>query len=281
MKSTIELKHISKAFSSSSFGDLVEGNLASLLVLKKALGFDESSSVEIRHLYEKAFEYLNKNYQSEYIYKCMLYKKVVLGKHSPNTAGLLSELKLGSSKVDAFVVNGIATSYEIKSEFDNLDRVRKQLEDYAKYSDKVFVVGPESKADYFKKNIDESFGIKVLTKRGQFSIVRDSKLFEPIYSPAKVLSLLNSNELKDVAREYGTAIDEVPNTQLFRVCEELLSNISRYELKSIALSALKKRGIDNNKLLVRLPFELSGRAVRHKLSKRKQMKVIEALATQI
>ena len=106
MKSSIELKHVTNAFSSSSFDDLVNGNISNLAVLKKTLGFDESRSVEIRSLFEKAFEYLNQNYQSEYIYKCMLYKKVVLGTHSPNTAAMLSELKLGTSKVDAFVVNG-------------------------------------------------------------------------------------------------------------------------------------------------------------------------------
>ncbi|MBD3587610.1 sce7726 family protein [Salinimonas sp. HHU 13199] len=276
-----ELRKVADVFSSSLIEELANDDFKKMLQLKALLGFDGSEKIEVRHLLQYAFNHLTKYYKSEYVYKCILFKKVILGVHSPNTAAMLSELRLGSSKVDAFIVNGIATSYEIKSEYDNLDRLEKQLSDYAAFSDKVYVLGDIKKIDQLVSNIPSQFGIKVLTKRGTMSTVRTSSNFYPEFSVEKVASLLTAPELKDIVRPCLTSIDDVPNTMVYKACKEVLTTFSAHELKRLTLSRLKCRGIENNRLLAKLPYELVGRVSHAKLSVKKQNKFLNALTATV
>ncbi|BFM04836.1 sce7726 family protein [Halioxenophilus aromaticivorans] len=276
-----EIDQIASLFSASSINALLDGNFSQFSLAKQILGFSETDELKVIDIVKQSFEFLKKNYPYEYVYKCTLFKNIVLGVHSPNTTAMLSELKLGTSKVDAMIINGIATSYEIKSEFDNFDRLEKQLFDYTAYSDKVFVVCSSKNADPIKNKISNSFGLMVLNKRGSFSIMRDSKLFNPSYTADKATSLLTAPELRNISREINNNIDNVPNTQLVKKCNKLISTLPPSQIKQNVFEALKSRGLSKNKVVSRLPYQLSGRALSLKISQRKQDAFFEALSTPI
>jgi hypothetical protein len=265
-----ELKILTRIFSSPSLQKVIDGELAPLYEAQELLSLSGHYCETVEDVYTSAFNYLNKNYRNEYIYKCLLFKRVILGHHSAKTASMLQEFKLGKSKVDAFVINGIATSYEIKSEYDNFERLKKQLDDYSQFSDEIYVVGSATKADELAGFLPKNIGVKVLNKRGYFTSIRRASKLEPIYTSEKIIDLLTATELKKIAINYCPEIEYSPNTQLVKDCKTVLDVIDVSTLKKLALSTLKERGLKKNVFLSSLPYELSSRVSQLTLSSKKK-----------
>jgi hypothetical protein len=281
MISPTELQVLTRIFSVPSLQKVIDGELTPLFEAQNLLSLFGQCCITVEDVYTSAFEYLNKNYRNEYIYKCLLFKRVILGHHSPKTASMLQEFKLGKSKVDAFVINGIATSYEIKSEYDNFDRLEKQIEDYSLFSDEIYVVGTASKADELTGRLPYKIGIKVLNKRGYFTSIRKASKLNPIYTADKVVNLLTASELKNIAVNYCPKIESSPNTQLVRRCRYELEQLDSVTLKMLALTTLKERGLKKNIYIARLPYELSSRVSQLKLSSKKKHSFMIALKQHI
>ena len=90
-----------------------------------ALEYIDSNS-PIRDLFDSIFDRLtSKDYRHEFIYKSVIAHKILLGRHSLNTAVLLNEFRVGDCKADVVVINGTSNVYEIKSERDSLCRLKK------------------------------------------------------------------------------------------------------------------------------------------------------------
>ena len=81
--------------------------------------------------------------RDEYVYRAALTHNILLGRHSLNTASLLTEFRAGSCKADLAILNGTATVYEVKSERDSLTRLENQLLNYRKVFAKVYVIVAE------------------------------------------------------------------------------------------------------------------------------------------
>lgn len=91
-----------------------------------------------------------------------------MGKYSLSTTAALSEIVIESSKADLAIINHQkGTVYEIKTDLDNLDRLKYQLENYYNVFSEVYVVTSEK--NYYPvyryiKEFKSSVGIIVLTK---------------------------------------------------------------------------------------------------------------------
>src|SRR5690606_12549482 len=113
MTSPTKIENIKNLFSTQEIFRVLEGDLTGIYRVRAELldltGLSESSLCTVGDVYESAFWYLSKFHRYEYVYKALLFKRVILGSHSTRTASMLQEFTLGSSKVDAFVVNGIST----------------------------------------------------------------------------------------------------------------------------------------------------------------------------
>src|SRR5689334_13769722 len=85
----------------------------------------------VHDLFDLAFSFLQREgYRDEYIYRAALTQKVLLGRHSLQTASMLNEFRVGDCKADVAILNGTATVYEIKSERDSLTRLQRQVASY-------------------------------------------------------------------------------------------------------------------------------------------------------
>ena len=69
------------------------------------------------------------------------------------------EMSIGDSRIDICRINGALCAYEIKTEFDNYDRLSSQMTDYLQTKKKVYVIVPIQKTDIIKMHIPQECGI--------------------------------------------------------------------------------------------------------------------------
>src|SRR6267154_2290198 len=126
-----QLAAISRLFSSSVIREMARKGKSPLFARLASQSLLPSSLPErtpVQDFFEAAFSLLKREgYRHEYIYKAALVNKILLGKHSLQTASMLNEFRVGECKADLAILNGTATVYEVKSERDSLVRLRKQI----------------------------------------------------------------------------------------------------------------------------------------------------------
>lgn len=69
------------------------------------------------------------------------------------------EMSIGDSRIDICRINGKLCAYEIKTEYDNYDRLETQMKDYFSAFELVYIIVPIQKADAVQKYIPSQCGI--------------------------------------------------------------------------------------------------------------------------
>ena len=126
-----QISAISRLFSSSVVNELSRKGKSPMfarIASEAALFSGSRQSDTVGDLFEKAFSILRKKgNRHEYVYKSALTQNILLGRHSLNTASMITEFRVGKCKADLVIFNGTATAYEIKSERDSLSRLERQI----------------------------------------------------------------------------------------------------------------------------------------------------------
>src|ERR1700686_3491115 len=139
-----QLAAFSRLFSSTVIHEMARKGKSPLfarLANQSRLLCSMPSASHVYSLFEAAFSLLKREgYRDEYIYKAALTHRILLGKHSLQTASMLSEFRVGECKADIAILNGTATVYEIKSERDSLSRLERQVTAYANVFARVYVI---------------------------------------------------------------------------------------------------------------------------------------------
>lgn len=81
------------------------------------------------------------------------------------------EMSIGDSRIDICRINGGSYAYEIKTEYDNFDRLDSQMKDYFNAFEKVYVIVPINHVDSIKKHIPEKCGIIAYRLDENFNLV--------------------------------------------------------------------------------------------------------------
>lgn len=129
------------------------------------------------------------NYQSEEVLKFKLFEKL---EDKKNFTGAF-EIPVADSRVDFITINGRTTSYEIKSELDNLSKLKKQINDYSKAFEYNYVVLDIKHKKKAERIIPEYYGILTF-RNGNLYQSRKALLNRNIQSKVQ-LSLLSKKEL--------------------------------------------------------------------------------------
>jgi ribosomal protein S15P/S13E len=103
------------------------------------------------------------------------------------------EMKVNNSRVDFLAINGVSTSYEIKSELDNLSKVSKQMADYMLAFEYNYLVIDERHLEKIKDLLPKSFGLWCY-KNGKYKKLKTARLNKKI-EPELQLRLLTKKEL--------------------------------------------------------------------------------------
>lgn len=244
-----DFRILSQVFSPPIFHKVVRENNFSLFEKKVnkyiELHSDYSNLDVIRFLYKS----LQKNYRCEYIYKNNLTVDIIKN-YALKDSLIINELKVGASKADLVLLNGTVRIYEIKTELDDLSKLSKQLADYQKFADKVYVVTDEK---YSKKLLNEyihtSIGLIAFDAKNKLNVLKDAKSNSSLFNFETIFKILRKREYLDlVAINFGS-IPEIPNTKIFKECYSLLSQLDKSDFQKQVLNILKERRLQQPGLL--------------------------------
>jgi hypothetical protein len=280
---TEQLAAISRLFSSSVIREMARrgksplfARLASQSLLMNSLPV----SGPVHSLFEAAFSFLKREgFRHEYIYKAALIHKILLGRHSLQTASMLNEFRVGECKADLAILNGTATVYEVKSERDSLTRLNRQVAAYAKVFARVYVIAAENHIDAVFGSVPENVGILCLTSRHQISPLREAVDRSESTSPAAIFDSIRTEE----ARMKGVSIPVVPNTMLNSVLRQLFIELDARTAHDGMVRVLKKTRnlLPLSDLVAQLPHSLQTAALSVPLRRLDHTRLVSAVNTSL
>lgn len=252
------LRFLSQVFSTAIFKKIVLNDYTSFnTIVEKHYSAGKSISSNLELLNE-IYSKLSNNYRCEYIYKNLIFQKI-LKDYSLNTTVTFNEFKIADSKADLFLINGISRIFEIKTELDDFSKLHKQIADYQKIADEVYIVSDVTQSKklvelYSKTDI----GIIKLTNTNKLVQLKKAIKNNDNLEFDSLFKLLRKKEYLHLTKINFGFIPDVPNTKIFRVCYELLNEIEIKNFHLQVLNILKKRKLQCAGLLIsdKTPFEL-------------------------
>lgn len=191
--------------------------------------------------FENVYYYLLRYYRSEYIYKNAIANKILLGKHSLNTSTLLSEFRVGKSKADVVILNGSSSVYEIKTEFDNFDRLKDQIQSYKDVFDEINVITNEDQLERLEGNIEKNIGILLLTDQYTIRNIRKPISNKINIKPGVIFDSLRKKEYcKIIIDEFGY-LPKIPNTKLRTEAKKIFMQLRPEKAHDKMVEALRMR----------------------------------------
>ncbi|MEM7085220.1 MAG: sce7726 family protein [Bacteroidota bacterium] len=244
------LKSISPVLSNTTFSQIAH-NQGISTVVKKAKKYSQYNSDATLATYNDFFEHLYhsmlKNYRNEYVYKNLIVNKILLGRHSLNTATCFNEFRIGKSVADLVLLNGTSVVYEIKTEYDSPERLLSQVNEYRKTFLNVVIVTHHSVVrkyeSFLRENNLDKVGLIYLTSKRTLAEaigpVEDISALDISY----MFKCLRKKEYTKIIKEYFGFLPDVPNTRIFRECLALAKKIDPVDFHLMMFEKLKKRTI--------------------------------------
>ncbi len=241
---TNNLRPLSQIFTPASFNRMIRENDLSSYKVKVSKYFPDSNSLNNHQLLKNIYSELETNYRCEYLFKNSLLNKI-LKKYSLSTSTAFNEFKIGTSKADLILLNGCIKIFEIKTELDDLSKLKKQISDYQKVADFVSIVTDHK---FVKKLIEEykgtNVGIIEFTAKNTFKTHQKALQNCGMYNFDTLFKLLHKNEYLQLISHNFNYVPNVPNTKIFRVCYNLMKDISIDTFQKQVLASIKKRKIE-------------------------------------
>lgn len=212
-------------------GALVETGFANAIGLSSTVG-DALRAI---------FDLLRNAYRCDYVYRAAITNKLFLGRHSPATTTLLSELRVWRSKADLAMFNGTSIAYEIKTELDNVDRLDSQLRDYSSMFDRIFVVTHDDRLASIRPVIPPHVGILVLGRSLSFRVEREALSNADRVHPRTIADALRRDEVLEVTRRVTGSVPSATRVALIDACTSALASCSPREVHDAMVAVLKRR----------------------------------------
>ncbi|MFA6411800.1 MAG: sce7726 family protein [Syntrophales bacterium] len=235
----------------------------------------------LRDFFEELFALLFRSYRNEYIYKNAIANKILLGRHSLRSSFMLTEFRAANCKADAVILNGTSNVYEIKSEFDNLDRLKRQISAYSLLFDHVHVITSAEQLQKIRNEVDESIGLMVLNDRHQISTVRNSRSMKQHVQPEAIFDSLRKHEYMQVIIEKFGRVPDVPNTRIYNECKHLFCKLPPEVAHDAMVFVLQRRGDCRaiREFVTNVPPSLRALSLSCNLSRREQTAFLNVLNT--
>jgi hypothetical protein len=284
---TDQLAAISRLFSSSVIQEMARKGKSPLftrLATQSRLLKDFQASERVHGLFEAAFALLRREgYRHEYIYKAALTQKILLGKHSLQTASMLNEFRVGECKADLAILNGTATVYEVKSERDSLSRLERQVNAYMTVFAKVYVIAADDHIESVARTVPSCVGVLHLNRRHQISTVQEAADEPERTSPAAIFDSIRSEEARMILRLHGIMVPTVPNTELSSVMRQSFVKLTPRQAHDGMVRVLKKTRnlLPLSDLVSQLPDSLQTAALSIPLRKLDHARLVSAVNTSL
>lgn len=252
------LRQLSQILSPSMFRNIVRKGDLVLFEKQTSKYLNTTSNDTNLDIIRTIYKTLNKEYRCEYIYKNNLLLHII------KTYGLkksltFNEFRIGASLADLVMLNGIVKIYEIKTELDNLEKLEKQIIDYKKFADEVYIVTDDKYAEKLLiKYNNTDIGIIILNSNNKLEIVKEAEISDLSFDFETIFKILRKQEYLDLISDNFGYIPDVPNTKVFSTCYDLLSKKDIKDFQKQVLGKLKERKLKSPNLLKskKTPLEL-------------------------
>lgn len=274
--------YIARIFSGPVISDFVSNQRSEFMesIIKESnLTHIIKPGMRLSDFYDLIYKHLLKTYRNEYIYKNAIAEKILLGRHSLNTSFMLTEFRTADCKADTVVLNGTSNVYEIKSEFDSLDRLQRQIQAYQKVFDLIHIITSPCQLVKVEKVIDCRIGIMILTERNTIKTIREPKSRKDQVQPRIMFDSLRKTEYISIIRDIFGFVPNVPNTLIYKKCKSLFCQLSPETAHDSMVRALKKRGnsICLKEFILEVPDSLKAASITARLTKNQRMRFKEML----
>lgn len=241
------LRDLSSAFSRAAFTDVLNFNdYSHFNWLQLKYGLHCSTYYD---LLKKTYTYLARNYRCEYVYKNELIKSLLKDYGTRDTV-YFSEFRVGRSIADMVMFNGESKAFEIKTEYDSVRRLDKQMMDYKRLFDKCFLVIPEDRLEAYLNIVDTTTGIIVMNRNSSglyLEEVRPARM-NTLFDVRSLMSCLRMAEYMNIAISLGASLRNIPEYSLFKYCQDVISGAAPNDVRSFFLREMKKRRNNTIKL---------------------------------
>jgi hypothetical protein len=278
---------MSRLFSSTVIREMArkgESPLFARLALETNLLDSVSNRSPVYRFFDKAFSMLKQEgVRDEYIYKAVLMRRILLGKYSLRSACMLNEFRVGECKADIVILNGTATVYEVKSERDSLQRLRRQLSAYLTVFAEVYVIAAEDHILGVESLVPEDVGILCLSANNRILTVREAINRPARTSPGAIFESLRTHEAKQLLLSLGVTVPDLPNTVLRSTLKHLFLKLDPSEAHQGMVKVLKETRnlVALSALVTQLPKSLRAAALSVPLRKADHARLIEAVQTKM
>ena len=201
-----------------------------------------SAEMPLRDWFEFFYSLLAERYRCEYIYKNAITTKLFLSeRHSLEESLLTSEFRIGKSRADVVILNGTSTVYEVKSDYDSLERLDSQIADYRRVFDRIFVVTSAEKAKSLLNRVDSLVGIIELSDDGELREIREARSNKDNTDPAFVFDCMRQAEFCSVIKDEFGYTPNVPNSKLYRESRKLFCKLDPDYAHDLMVAKVRSR----------------------------------------
>lgn len=237
-----EIRSLSRILSRSNLESIIF-NKNARATKRSALKYLQNSEPDTYHeVLIKVYKELSNSYRNEYFYKNSLLNKLILKKYSLKDTVILDEFRIGKSIADLVLLNGEIRVFEVKTELDSLDKLGKQIDDYCRFTDSIYIVTCDKYISEITRNFPQ-VGIILLSDRNQLKTIRKPS-FDKSHLEHKILfKALRKSEYLSLVDKCFSYIPDVPNTLIYKECLKLCETLSVQKFYNEVLLQLKKRQI--------------------------------------
>lgn len=239
-----QLSALSRLFSSSVFREMAQKGRSPLftrLLCQTGLTDHGKPQRTVGEAFEDAFALLRRSgLRDEYVYRAALTHRILLGRHSLNTASMLTEFRAGSCKADLVILNGTCTVYEIKSDRDSLARLDNQIANYRKVFAKIYVIAGEGHVQEVINSTCSDIGVMSLVRWNRIHTVREAADRPDLVCPVTIFDSLRLPEAQAILRNLNMPVPDVPNTRLHRAMRECFAQLEPAEVHRQMVQTLKR-----------------------------------------
>lgn len=261
----LESKDAIQLFTSQAIQRIAGGDYSLLFKVVDEYLKPKFKSIKVAEVFNLTLEKASSDYRNEYYYKNTIANKILLKKHAVQSATMLTEFRVGSSKADCVILNGLSTCYEIKTEFDTLKRLPEQLLDYSKVFDKIFVI---TSSHHLSQVIDltpQHIGVIELTKKGALKEIRKAALIQSEIDPTLMIQSLRREEYLEIASTIIGKNIQINNMDAYSFCMSIMQKVDSTKLRILFRKVLKKHRRLNPDIYEEIPRSLITSFVSYKI----------------
>jgi len=284
--SATQLSALSRLFSPTVFRDLAKKGQSSLfarlLFEADLLNHSIDLSSTVSSAFEAAFSILQQaGIRDEYIFRSAITRNILLGRHSLKTASMLTEFRAGLCKADIVILNGTSTVYEIKSDRDSLSRLSNQISNYQKVFGKVYVIAGQSHVKEVISNTSSEVGVMELMARNRIRTVRKAIDCSERVCPSSIFDSLRIEEARQILKNTGTEIFDVPNIALRNTMRDCFSKLEpKYAHDQMVKVLRQGRSLALlSDLIFHLPVSLQAACLSFQVRKSDHQRLISTIKT--